>query len=137
MGHCPSVALLPKVAKVGLLLWTSRLEGEALADTPLLCRKEARIPMKMFVNLYSPDNPTFEVAPTIDISCHGARVVTKTIWQPNQQISVRSIRGNLYSPARVVYYQSYMDKFSVIGIEIYSSTAAGQNPADEASEKKR
>src|SRR6266850_1018103 len=26
-------------------------------------RKEARIPMKMFVNLYSPDNRSFEVAP--------------------------------------------------------------------------
>jgi len=119
MGHCPSVPLLPKVAKVGLLLWTSRLEGEALADTPLLCRKEARIPMKMFVNLYSPDNPTFEVAPTIDISCHGARVVTKKIWQPNQPLSVRSIRGNFYSRARVVHCQPYTDDSFVIGIEMY------------------
>src|SRR6266849_10670545 len=96
---------------------------------PFLCRKEVRIPMKMYVNLYSLDNPTFEVAPTIDISCHGARVVTKTIWQPNQQISVRSIRGNLYSPARVVYCQPYMDKFSVIGIEIYSSTGGWTKPS--------
>ena len=50
-----------------------------MADAPLSSRKEPRIPIKLFVSLYSPDNPTFEVASTIDISCHGARVVTKTL----------------------------------------------------------
>jgi hypothetical protein len=72
--------------------------------------------MKMFVNLY---NPTFEVAPTIDISCHGARAVTKRIWRLNQQLSVRSIRGNFYSRARVVHCQPYTDDSFVIGIEMY------------------
>jgi PilZ domain len=90
-----------------------------LAETPPFCRKEPRLPVKMFVNLYDPDNPTSEVAPTIDISCHGARVVTKKIWQPNQLLSVRSIRGNLYSRARVVYCQPYTDNFFVMGIEMY------------------
>jgi len=37
-----------KGAKVGLLGWTSRPEGEALEETVPLCRKEARIPVKMF-----------------------------------------------------------------------------------------
>ena len=100
-----------------------------MADTPLLRRKEARIPMKMFVNLHSADNPTFEVAPTIDISCHGARVVTKRIWRPNQQLSVRSIRGNLYSHARVVYSQPYKDNFFVIGIEMYYPTGDWTKPS--------
>jgi hypothetical protein len=54
-----------------------------MAHTPLLRRKEARFPLKMFVNLSSSDNPSFEIAPTIDISCHGARVVTRMNWQPN------------------------------------------------------
>ncbi len=74
----------------------------------------------MFVNLYSPDNPSFEeLAPTIDISCHGARVVTKRIWRPSQQLSVRSIRGNFYSRGRVVHCQPYTDDSFVIGIEMY------------------
>ena len=34
------------------------------------------MPLKMFVNLTTSDNPSFEIAPTVDISCHGARVVT-------------------------------------------------------------
>ena len=89
-----------------------------MEDTLLLRRKEVRIPLKMFVNLCSSDNPSFEIAPTIDISCHGARVVTRRSWQPNQQLSVRSIRGNLYSRARVVHCQPYTENSFMIGIEI-------------------
>jgi len=100
-----------------------------LAETPPLCRKEARIPVKMFVSLYSPDNLTFELAPTIDISCHGARVVTKQIWQLNQPLSVRSIRGNLYSQSRVVYCQRYKEGFFVIGIEMYYPTGDWTKPS--------
>lgn len=73
----------------------------------------------MFVNLYSPDNPTFEVAPTIDISYHGVRVVTKTHWRKEQQVSVRGIRGKLYSRARVVYCQEYNEDSFVVGLELY------------------
>jgi hypothetical protein len=100
-----------------------------LEETPLLRRKESRLPLKMFVNLYSLDNPNFELTRTIDISCHGARVVTKEIWRPNQQLSVRSIRGNLYSHGRVVYCQPYRDNFFVIGIEIYSPTGDWTKPS--------
>jgi len=108
---------------IGFRCWTSRPKGEELADTPLLRRKEVRIPMRMFVNLRSSDTPSFEIAPTIDISCHGARVLTRNSWQPNQQLSVRSIRGNLYSRGRVVHCQPYRDNSFVVGIEMYSPTA--------------
>lgn len=100
-----------------------------MAETPPLCRKEARIPVKTFVNLYDLGHPTFELAPTIDISCHGARVVTKKNWQPNQLISVRSIRCNLYSHARVVYCQPYTDDSFVIGIEMDCPTGDWTKPS--------
>ena len=87
------------------------------------------MPMKMFVNLHSLDIPNFEVAPTIDISCHGARVVTKTMWQPNQRLSVRSIRGNLSSHARVAYCQPYKDNLFVIGIEMSYQTGDWTKPS--------
>ena len=92
-----------------------------MADMPLLHRKEIRVPLKMFVNLRSSDNPSSEIATTIDISCHGARVVTKRSWQPNQQLSIRSIRGSLKSLGRVAHCQPFTDNRFVIGIEIYSS----------------
>jgi hypothetical protein len=86
----------------------------------LVRRKEDRVPLKMFVNLSSSDNPSFEIAPTIDISCHGARVLTRRSWQTNQQLSIRSIRGSHKSFGRVAHCQPSTDNRFVIGIEIYS-----------------
>jgi PilZ domain len=106
-------------------------QGEALQNVFLSSRKEVRIPFKMFVNLYRPDHPTFEVAPTIDISYHGVRVVTKTFWRPDQQVSVRGIRGKLYSRARVVYCQQHKDDSFLVGLELYypeSEWAAASKP---------
>jgi len=91
-----------------------------VADVSLLHRKEVRVPLKTFVNLSSSDDPSFEIAHTIDISCHGARVVTRRSWEPNQQLSIRSIRGSLKSLGRVAHCQPFTDKRFVIGIEIYS-----------------
>jgi len=93
-----------------------------VAGTQITDRKEQRIALKMFVKLSSPDNPSSEIAPTIDISCHGARVVTRRNWQPNEQLSVRSIRGNLYSRARVIHCQPHNDNSFVIGIQMYYPT---------------
>jgi len=93
-----------------------------MPNAPLLDRKEVRIPMKMFVNLWSSDNPSFELAPTIDISCHGARILTKRSWQPSERLSVRSIRGNLYSRGRIVYCQPSTGDSFVVGIEMYYPT---------------
>ena len=91
-----------------------------MADITLLHRKGDRVPLKMFVNLRSSDNPSFEIGSTIDISCHGARVVSRRNWQPNQQSSIRSIRGSLESLGRVAHCQPYTDERFVVGIEIYS-----------------
>ena len=90
-----------------------------MPDT-LVHRKEDRVPLKMFVNLSTSDDPSFELAPTIDISCHGARVLTRRSWQPNQQLSIRSIRGSVKSFGRVAHCQPYTDNRFVIGIEIFS-----------------
>ena len=73
----------------------------------------------MFVSLYSPEHPTSELASTIDISCHGARVVTKNHWEPNQHLSVRSIRGNLYSRARVVHCRRHTFGTFIVGLEMF------------------
>jgi PilZ domain len=94
-----------------------------VTDTPLLSRKEQRIALKVFVKLSSPGNPSSEIAPTIDISCHGARVVTRRNWRPDEHLSVQSIRGNLYSRARVVHCQPHGDNSFIIGIQMYYPTS--------------
>ncbi len=68
-----------------------------------LQRAEPRLPMRMFVKLSVRGSSAFELSPTINVSCHGARVETKQYWQIGDQLSVRAIRGNLVSSARVAY----------------------------------
>ncbi len=91
---------------------------------PLLRRAETRIPLRMFVKLSNPETGTFEIATTIDVSSHGARVVTKNVWQPNQDVFVRSIRGNLHSRARVAHCEQYGDNSYSLGLELYSISEA-------------
>ena len=121
-GDCPFVPLRRIAQALSWACWTARPNGEAVAGTQLTGRKEQRIPLKMFVKLSSAGNASSEIAPTIDISCHGARVVTRRSWRPDEQISVRSIRGNLYSRARVVHCQPHKDNAYVIGIQMYYPT---------------
>ena len=117
-----TIALRNPNARIRVLVFPPP-NGEELVDTSLSGRKEVRIAVKMFVNLCSEDNPSAEVAPTIDISCHGARVVSKRRWQPNQQVSVRSIRGDFYSRARVVHCQPYKDNSFAVGVQMYYPTS--------------
>jgi len=72
-------------------------------------RAEPRIAMRMFVKLSASGRDTFELAPTINVSCHGARVETRKYWRSGEQLWVRSIRGNLYSRARVAYCEPQPD----------------------------
>jgi PilZ domain len=99
------------------------LEGMVMATGLNPRRKEIRIPMKVLVELCSFENFTFELAYTVDVSSHGARVLTKNPWQSNQQMSVRSVQDNLYSLARVVYCQSTGDSAFAIGVEMREPTA--------------
>ncbi len=77
-----------------------------MATGPPLRRTEIRTPMKVLVELCSFENVTYELTYTVDVSAHGARVLTKNPWQSNQHLTVRSVQGNMYSRARVAYCQS-------------------------------
>ena len=85
-------------------------------------RRESRIPMRMFVKLSIPEQGKFELAHTVDISCHGARVASKSFWEPNEQLLVQSIRGNLHSRARVAHCQAVTDGSYTVGLELYYPT---------------
>ena len=69
-------------------------------DAPLLRRAEPRISLKMFVKLSDPVTGAFEITSTINVSCHGARIVTKNLWGTNRDLFVQPIRGSLPSRGR-------------------------------------
>lgn len=91
-------------------------------DAPLLRRAETRILLKMFVKISDPATGAFEITSTIDVSCHGARVVTKSFWNANQDLFVQPIRGNLPSRGRVAHCAVRQDGTYEIGLELYPST---------------
>ena len=85
-------------------------------------RRETRTAKKVFVELYSFDNAAYEITNTIDVSPHGARVMSKNPWAPNQRLSIRSVLGHLYSSARIIYCQPHADKSFAIGLELHQPT---------------
>jgi PilZ domain-containing protein len=103
-------------------------EDNAMVTGPPSRRAEIRTPMKVFVELCSFENVTYELAYTVDVSAHGARVLTKHPWQSNQHLTVRSVQGYLYSQARVAYCQSVDGRFFAIGVELRQPTADWTEP---------
>jgi hypothetical protein len=91
-------------------------------DAPLLRRAESRIAFKMFVKLSDPATGAFEITSTIDVSCHGARVLTKSPWNRNKDLCVQPIRGSLTSRGRVAHCKTRGDGSYEIGLELYPST---------------
>ena len=91
-------------------------------DVPLLRRAESRIALKMFVKISDPVTGAFEIASTIDVSCHGARVVTKNSWHTNHDLLVQPIRGSLPSRGRVAHCETRRDGSYEIGLELYPPT---------------
>jgi hypothetical protein len=81
-------------------------------------RTESRIPKKVLVELHSFENAAQEITSTINVSLHGARVLTKDPWAPNQDVSVRSIPGRLNSRAHVVYCKPLPDRSFSVGLEL-------------------
>jgi PilZ domain len=75
------------------------------------------------VKLFDPEKIDFEIAHTVDISGHGARVVSKRSWERNLQLSIMSISGNLSSSARVAHCQPREDGSYAVGLELYRPSA--------------
>src|SRR5690349_6875113 len=92
-----------------------------MATAPNLRRSDIRTSLKVLVELCSFENAIYEFAYTVDVSSHGARVLTKNPWQLNQHIASRSAQGNLYSPARVAYCQSVDGQFPCYRLAIAST----------------
>lgn len=88
-----------------------------MAGTSQAQRIETRTPANVLVELHSFDNGAFEITNTLDVSQHGARVLSRTVWVPNQRVSVRMIRGGVSSPARIVYCRPSKERTFAVGLQ--------------------
>ena len=81
-------------------------------------RTEGRIREEILVELCSLENAAHEIASTVNVSYHGARVLANAPWKPNQDVSLRTISGNFYSRAHVVYCKALPNRSFSIGLEL-------------------
>ena len=82
-------------------------------------RTENRTTLEVAITLVSLDLVTYEVTTTRDVSLHGASVLTKQQWAPNQRIDVRSLQGSFNGIARVVHCQQRGGPAFVMGLEFF------------------
>lgn len=87
-----------------------------MAGTSQAQRLETRTPTNVLVELHSFDNGAFEITNTVDVSQHGARVLSRTVWSPDQRVSVRMIRSGVSSPARIVYCRPSKERTFAVGL---------------------
>jgi PilZ domain len=88
-------------------------------------RMEARIPTTVGLELSGLEEPPiYEITLTENVSRHGARVVTKRPWRPNDSVLVKLPQECLPSHARITYCQPLKgDEFALglqFSIPVYS-----------------
>src|SRR5207245_6283752 len=86
------VIFLGAVVAVMLVFWffSEREQILAALKKPEQQRMEARIPTRVGLELSGPDEPLiYEITFTENVSRHGARVVTKRRWSPNDSVLVK------------------------------------------------
>ena len=59
---------------------------------------------------------------TENISNHGARVVAKQRWRPDDALVIKSLEGDFQAEGRVVYSESRSDNSTAIGLMLSRST---------------
>ncbi|HXN24051.1 MAG TPA: PilZ domain-containing protein [Candidatus Dormibacteraeota bacterium] len=86
-------------------------------------RVEKRVPAEVPVYLASLREPRpAEKTRTENVSPHGARVVTKRPWQPNEEPLITSAEGAPQLPVRVVYCRPMPNGSFRIGLEFRSDS---------------
>src|SRR5207245_4752843 len=81
-------------------------------------RIEKRVPMTVKVYLVRTKEPhTSEKALTENVSPHGARVVTKQIWQPGEEPLITPLASDFPQQARVVYCHPRANGGFCVGVE--------------------
>jgi hypothetical protein len=82
-------------------------------------RLEARIPTRIALELSGPDEPLiYETTFTENVSSHGARVVTKRHWSPNDSVLVKLPQECLSSRARITYCQPLKGDELAMGLQL-------------------
>jgi hypothetical protein len=105
-------------AMLVFLFLFQREQIRAALRKPEQQRMEARIPKRVGLELSGPDKPLiYETTFTENVSRHGARVVTKKRWRPNDSVLVKLPQECLPSRARITYCQPVKGDEFAMGLQ--------------------
>ena len=105
-------------AMVVFLFLFQREQIRAALRKPEQQRMEPRIPTRVGLELSGPDEPLiYETTFTENVSRHGARVVTKRRWRPNDSVLVKLPEECLPSRARITYCQPLKGDEFAMGLQ--------------------
>ena len=105
-------------AMLVFLFLFQREQIRAALRKPEQQRMEARIPKRVGLELSGPDEPLiYETTFTENVSRHGARVVTKKRWRPNDSVLVKLPQECLPSRARITYCQPVKGDEFAMGLQ--------------------
>jgi len=113
---------LATAVAVMLVFWFFLQRERILAalSKPEEHRMETRIPTRVGLELSGPDDPLlYEITFTENISRHGARVLTKRCWSPNDSVLVRLPQEGPCR-ARIAYCQPFKGDEFATGLQFSS-----------------
>src|SRR5579859_795576 len=97
------------------LIWSRRADFRAALKEH---RRESRMALNIAMELSIGAEPFVrETASTENVSRHGARVLTRTRWRPNDRVLVHSPRAVERSPARIAYCGTLSEHAFAIGLK--------------------
>ena len=90
----------------------------------LMGRADKRVTIAISVYLADSNDPsTFERAVTVNLSSHGARVLTRRRWSPGAMARLLSCLGDRVFQTRVVYCQPLDVNLFSVGLEFQAAVS--------------
>jgi PilZ domain len=89
---------------------------------PLDGRNEKRVPMALSICLVVAEKVLVaDQAMTVNVSPHGARILTRRRWQTEEQPRLASSSGELRTQAKIVYCEPLTDGHFCVGLQFLSA----------------
>jgi hypothetical protein len=91
-------------------------------------RVEKRATVKVLVRIVPAENAFIsETTTTVNLSRHGARVLTSRRWRPGKQLSLTFLSGEVQRQGRVIYCRPLTDGQFCVGLEFDASIKTGED----------
>ena len=92
--------------------------GMGIPKSHVVSRRERRVPMEVGVHITGHRAlPGTETTFTLNVSPHGARVLSTRRWRLNDHLTLSTLTGSFRASARVAYCETVPESGFAVGLE--------------------